>query len=52
MAPYTKVSGAVKILLGAYLASRTSDPAIVSRVLSDDRLIHAARALGIRIAPV
>ncbi|MFZ5563483.1 MAG: START domain-containing protein [Thermodesulfobacteriota bacterium] len=32
---------AVKILLGAYLASRTSDPAIVSRVLSDDRLIHA-----------
>ena len=32
---------AVKILLAAYLESRTSDPAIVEKILSDDRLIHA-----------
>ena len=32
---------AVKILLGAYLKSRTSDPAIVEKILSDDRLIQA-----------
>jgi len=32
---------AVKFLLGAYLESRTTDPAIVARILSDDRLIQA-----------
>ena len=32
---------AVKILLDAYLQSRTVDPAVVDRILSDDRLIDA-----------